>query len=339
VETRSRSAPSAGPRPRPGPRPDPGAGPRPGPQPGPGFIPRFGLRPGLRLVYDPSGAPVLADGDHLLRLDPVATRLLQRMDGHDGLPREADVLGPSPTRDDLSTWARLLRTGVVADVELPGRMVRDLDEKVRFAALAEATALVAEDPVSAEGRWRRRRTTSVTVVGCGATAPALLRLLARAGLGTTVAADAETLSIAPDVVVLAYDHEPPTDMVERLMREGRPHLVVAVRGVTGQVGPFVQPGRTPCLRCVDLTRSHTEHGWAGLREQLSRPARGPGAAAAARGTVVAAAVALAVSEVVAMIEGRVTVTGEATAVFGPGGPLPELRIWPLHPLCGCSWQA
>ena len=300
---------------------------------------RPGLRPGLRLLRDTAGALVLADGDRLQPLDSMAGALLQRLEGS-GLPHETDVLGPSPGAEALSTWQRLWRTGVVVDVELPARLVRDLDGVARAAALPEATALVAEDPVGAERRWHRRRTTTVVVVGRGATAAGLVRLLGRAGLDVTAGAEGERRR-DPDVTVLSYDHEPPTDSVERLMREGLVHLVAGMRSVAGHVGPFVRPGSTPCLRCVDLTRSHTEHGWAALREQLSRPpgSRAGTAASPASASVTAATVALAGAEVLAVADGRTPATAAATAVFRPDEPLPALRTWPAHPLCGCTWPA
>jgi hypothetical protein len=301
--------------------------------------PRPALRPGLRLLHDASGGLVLADGDRLQPLAGTAGALLRRLDGYDGIPREEDVLGPSPGTDALSTWARLLRTGVVVDVELPALLVRDLDASARAAALVEATALVAEDPAGAERRWRRRRSTTVVVVGRGAASTGLVRLLERTGVAVATGPDGERHP-RPDVTVLSYDHEPPTDAVERLMRDGLLHLVAGMRGVAGHVGPFVRPGSTPCLRCVDLTRSHTEHGWSALREQLSYPPsrRAGTAASPAAGPVTTATVAFTAAEVLAVVDGRTPATAEATAVFRPGDPLPALRTWPAHPLCGCTWQ-
>ena len=53
----------------------------------------------------------------------------------------------------------------------------------------------------------------------------------------------------------------------------------------------------------------------------------------------AATVALAGAEVLAVADGRTPATAAATAVFRPDEPLPALRTWPAHPLCGCTWPA
>jgi bacteriocin biosynthesis cyclodehydratase domain-containing protein len=48
----------------------------------------------------------------------------------------------------------------------------------------------------------------------------------------------------------------------------RPHLPVVVRETTAVIGPFVLPGRTPCLRCVELTRGDRDPAWPVLAAQL-----------------------------------------------------------------------
>src|SRR6185437_12389583 len=51
-----------------------------------------------------------------------------------------------------------------------------------------------------------------------------------------VAVVAPVTSVAPPEVLAAVRH--------------RAHLLVTVRETTAAVGPFVRPGRTPCLRCM-----------------------------------------------------------------------------------------
>jgi bacteriocin biosynthesis cyclodehydratase domain-containing protein len=48
----------------------------------------------------------------------------------------------------------------------------------------------------------------------------------------------------------------------------RPHLPVIVRETTAVIGPLVLPGRTPCLRCVELTRGDRDPVWPVLAAQL-----------------------------------------------------------------------
>jgi bacteriocin biosynthesis cyclodehydratase domain-containing protein len=48
----------------------------------------------------------------------------------------------------------------------------------------------------------------------------------------------------------------------------RPHLPVIIRETTAIIGPLVLPGRTPCLRCVELTRGDRDPAWPALAAQL-----------------------------------------------------------------------
>jgi hypothetical protein len=220
--------------------------------------------------------------------------------------------------------------------------VRDLDEAARAKALPEATALVAHDPSTAEQRWRLRRRARVSVTGHGAVSAALVELLQRAGVGR-VAADDRGGAVCDDdadVTVLSGDHEPRTDVAEHLMREGRAHLVAGMRGTAGTVGPFVLPGTTPCLRCVDLTRCQLDPAWAAVRDQLSATERPTGSPAPPASAVVTRAVAaLAAAEVLAHLEGRAVVTAGASAALSLVEPWPVLRHWPVQQACGCSWHA
>lgn len=48
----------------------------------------------------------------------------------------------------------------------------------------------------------------------------------------------------------------------------RPHLPVVIRETTAVIGPLVLPGRSPCLRCVELTRGDRDPAWPVLAAQL-----------------------------------------------------------------------
>jgi bacteriocin biosynthesis cyclodehydratase domain-containing protein len=295
------------------------------------------LRPGLRLLRSASGKAVLVEHDRVYPLDDTTAALLQRLDGR---AREPEVLGAPPRDETQAAWTRLKAAGVVVDLEAAARLARDLDQSSRAAqGLHEASAVLALDPATATERWRSRRGARVVLAGQGAVVVHLVRLLQDAGIGQVLDADAAGRSSArdPDLTVLADDHEPAADTVERLMRAGLPHLVVGMRGTTGVVGPLVLPGETPCLRCVDLTRRQHDREWAGVRDQLSHPHRSA-TPAPTSGVVTAAVAALAAADVLAAVEGRATVTTGATASLTPAAPLPSLRRWPVHPACGCAWH-
>jgi hypothetical protein len=85
-------------------------------------------------------------------------------------------------------------------------------------------------------------------------------------------------SLAPGAVHLAVLCPPDAAGLERLVEllpAGVAHLAVEVRDTVGVVGPLVLPGRTACLRCLDLTRADRDPDWPVLAAQLTQPARTP----------------------------------------------------------------
>jgi bacteriocin biosynthesis cyclodehydratase domain-containing protein len=292
------------------------------------------LRPGLRLVRDPAGRAVLVDHGRTYPLPDAAAAMLARLDG---TADESAALGPAPEPETLSTWRRLRAGGVVVDLETPLRLASEVDSG--GSALGEAAALVAEDPFAASRRWGLRRKALVAVDGDGVLVEGVVALLRRSGVGAVVpAAEVADRATEPTLTLLGHDHEPPADSVEPLMRSGCPHLAVGRRGAGAVVGPFVRPGATPCLRCVDLSRCQSDPAWAAVRDQVSAPDTAAVLAAPASGVVLAAATALAAAEVLAHVEGRQPATVAATATLSSHTPFPALRSWPTQPSCGCAWQ-
>lgn len=297
------------------------------------------LRPGLRLLTTPAGHPALVEHDRAHRLDAGTARLLARVDGLTTVPAILeDCSGGDPADGPTAwVWRRLCSTGVVVDAEAPTRMARTRTRgPVPLSRLREATAALATDPADADERWARRGDARVAVTGEGRLREPLLSLLRECGIGGV----GEAAGLPdPTMTLLLDDHEPALDTLEQLMRASRPHLVAGLRGPEAVVGPLVVPGHTPCLRCVDLVRAEADPMWGSLREQLSRPGDGGSTTDAASAVVVSAAAALAASDVLALVEGTAPATSGATATLSLRAPLPRLRAWPRHPLCGCGWQA
>lgn len=220
-----------------------------------------------------------------------------------------------------------------------------------------------------------RRATKVLVVGAGRVGVPLALALATAGLaavdvvdeGVTRAEDTgvgglsledvgrsrgeaarERLRLAvpsapreplvrPDLVVLAPTRAAQLHDARHLVLDGTPHLLAEVRDTTGVVGPLVLPGRTPCLRCLDLTRSDLDPAWPALAAQL---ADGRRARAVCDGPLALAVAAQAALQVLAMVDGTAdpaTLGGTLELV------LPDWRwrrrSWPLHRDCGCALPA
>jgi bacteriocin biosynthesis cyclodehydratase domain-containing protein len=144
----------------------------------------------------------------------------------------------------------------------------------------------------------------------------------------------------PDVAVLTSDHGPELtgdhgpELAARLTADRVPHLAAAAGEAIGVVGPLVQPGRSACLRCLDLHRTDRDPGWPGVLAQLlgRRPAT------PACGSVLAASVAAqACAQLLAFIDrGRATAVTDGTLeLVLPDWPW-RRRSWPPHPGCRCG---
>ncbi|MGE5290443.1 MAG: ThiF family adenylyltransferase [Micromonosporaceae bacterium] len=136
----------------------------------------------------------------------------------------------------------------------------------------------------------------------------------------------------PDIAVLTEDRD--QQLAENLMAKGIPHLVATAGEAVGVVGPLVIPGRTACLRCLDLTRRDRDPAWPLIVAQLA--ARRP--LTTACDAVLATAVAAhAAGQVLAFIDrigpGPAVTNGTLELV------LPDWRwrrrTWPIHFECGC----
>jgi bacteriocin biosynthesis cyclodehydratase domain-containing protein len=114
----------------------------------------------------------------------------------------------------------------------------------------------------------------------------------------------------------------------------RPHLLVAVRETTAVVGPFVRPGHTPCLRCVELGRRDRDPGWAGVTAQLVGSAQ---AIEPCDVTLAALAASLAALQVLTHIDAVDRPDTEGGVLeFGLAGRRLRRRSVSAHPACGCG---
>jgi hypothetical protein len=190
-------------------------------------------------------------------------------------------------------------------------------------ALLAADLLV--DPEAAHDVSRRRAAATVSVEAAGQEAADAVRLLRAAGC-PVVSPDEAT------VALLIAEGEPRRDLVDAHLRDGRAHLPVAATPRGFVLGPFVVPGATACLRCVDAHLGTHDPRRAVVVEQLAGLDAGPGDPALA-----ALATAWAVRDVLAYVDGDQPSTWSATVEVG-SDLAPARRPWGRHPHCGCSWD-
>lgn len=77
------------------------------------------------------------------------------------------------------------------------------------------------------------------------------------------------------LVVDCADYVLPPRRFTPLMAGDVPHLAVIAEDDGATVGPFVLPGRTPCVRCDDLNRLDADRSWAAIATQLAVTSRAP----------------------------------------------------------------
>jgi hypothetical protein len=140
----------------------------------------------------------------------------------------------------------------------------------------------------------------------------------------------------PSLVVLADSHR--RELPAALAQQMVPHLAVAASEAIGVVGPLVLPGRSACLRCLDLTRAERDPAWPLILAQLS----GGGADPPACDTVLAAAVATqAVAQALAFVDRPASASAVTNGTLEL--VLPDWqwrrRTWAQHDRCGCGRQS
>jgi bacteriocin biosynthesis cyclodehydratase domain-containing protein len=169
------------------------------------------------------------------------------------------------------------------------------------------------------------------LLGNRATKPAVS---ASARTGRTVTSTNDNGKAAATVVLAPVGSVVPPEWLGQVRQQ--PHLPVIVRETTAIIGPLVLPGRTPCLRCVELTRGDRDPVWPVLAAQLIGEPQGVEPCDIA---LASAAASIATLHVLAWLDG-----GDHGLPQTIGGVF-ELSLADLalrrrtvtaHPGCGCG---
>jgi len=265
------------------------------------------LRPGVR---------VTRRGDGFLQVGLSAPRAVVAPDSVDvraALQRLEAGQRPDPDAIDAVRLCReLLAAGLLVDGDL---LLPDLVQAPVHAAYGLQAGPVQE-----------RRAAAGLEIDAPPEIAELIRPWLPPGLGRE-----------PAVSLLVSIGARPREHVDPLMAAGRPHLVVEAREGLVELGPFVVPGHTACLRCVDAHRGEVDPRRSLVLEQYATaPPRIDGVPEPVDPPVLAAALAWAVRDCVTFIDGFQPATWSHTVTFGPG-MANDQREWPRHPHCGCAW--
>lgn len=262
-----------------------------------------GTRTGTSSGYDALHRPVLRPGLRVVRRDDAHLQL--GLDPPDRLvlrdrPRLLETLTSLSRRPDpalLPTLDGLVADGWVVDA---GARPAPGQERVRAPVEVDADAALAETVARA----------------CAA---ATLGVVDQPGSGT--------------LRLVATLGEPRRDVSDALVRDDVTHVFVAVRPRSVRIGPFVEPGRTPCLRCVDAHLGERDPRRATVLHQLEQlpPRHDPWDRGLAQ-----LACAWAARDVVRRLDGAVPALRATTVTVTDDLEVTRDR-WLRHPHCGCAW--
>lgn len=197
---------------------------------------------------------------------------------------------------------------------------------------ADRAAVVQRGPDRAPDRLLGRAGARIRVDGSLGVDPT--PLLQAAGLDRDEA--------DPTAVLVLSDGEPDRDRLDRLVADRVPHLVVRLVDGVVTLGPFVVPGQTACLRCVDLHLAADDPLWPALVAQHAAAPHLAGQAGWPEPRdlpLVTLATAWAVRDLCTHAEGDRPPTWSATVRLEAGlAGLTDVQ-WLRHPACACFWLA
>jgi bacteriocin biosynthesis cyclodehydratase domain-containing protein len=303
------------------------------------------LGPGARLLgLDPATAMAVDD------LPPVLAAMLDELDGPvERVELVARAVRRGAAADETEALLReLVTVGALVDAAGPQRRERHRAESTVVVAGDGPLAVGVAVGIACAGVGTVHAETSGTVLagdlGTGyldadrgharrsATAAAVRRLRPAA------TACPPPLRLVPDLVVLADAIAFEPARVAELHVTGTAHLPARLRDGVGLVGPLVLPGRTACLRCLEMHRSARDAGWPTVAAQLV------GRRGRADPACVCATAALATAQALAALDATVSggcapPTLDATLELDAAAGTLVRRTWMPMPECGCGAAA
>ena len=208
--------------------------------------------------------------------------------------------------------------------------------RARLAAELATVSLVNRDSDGGARTLARRLAAQVRVHGDGRIGAGIASLLTASGVGRVTHAASAAQPGRPDLAILAG--RTTLDLRAALMRARIPHLAASADEAIGVVGPLVIPGRTACLRCMDLTRADRDPAWPLILAQLDGRQTDP---AACDAPLAAGVAAQAAAQALTFIDRAVAVAAVANGTLElvlPGWQW-RRRTWPRHHGCSCGSNA
>lgn len=315
----------------------------PAPNP-PRLPPRPQIKPGLRRLWRDRTTIQIGltpdTGIVLAGLEPGESDLLALLDGTRAPAELAAWAGAHGLRAErvdaligLLDEAGVL-TGWPADRVHLQRLGRQ--ERLRRWPDALAWSVVYPDAGDGYALLAERARHHVLVIGDSRLATAASGALVRAGLKVRRSDVLPPSGLEPEpagLVVLVGEDAVSAQTAAELLGAGVPHLAAVAGADRATVGPLVRPGRSACLRCLELHRTDRDPLWPTVAAQLSLPTPSRGESSLLELT--ASLIALQVGCWVDQRRPPASVGATLTATLPDG--LVTRRSWSRHPGCGCSW--
>lgn len=171
----------------------------------------------------------------------------------------------------------------------------------------------------------------VSIVGSGQTVERVANSLALAGAQVTVATTVSDEECTLGITIGHYVLDP--DTYGFWLRRDLPHLPVVFGDDCVTMGPLVDPGRTPCLYCLEHYRRDADASWSAIASQLW------GRRARSETPLVSTEVAARVARMVlTRLDGRHppgrAMSARSFRLSVDSGEVTR-RDWMPHPDCGC----
>jgi len=274
----------------------------------------------LQVGLDPHTAVVLSDGAEVRGCLDLLSKAAER-----------EAYDAPETLDLLTASDHVLDSGALMPL-IPGW---DKSQEVARADVA-ALARSAGDDAPALLQARHGCRAGVASFGNGRSGELsddVRRMLRAAGFRVTATGQ-------HDLMALVGVGEPHRERVDGWIRDGTPHLLVRLAEGGATLGPFVLPGQTACLRCLDAHHTDADPCWPLLVAQyasLTSRERPDGVPEPVDGMVATLAMAWAARDLTSFAEGRRPSTWSTTIRFDAHLTSIETRTWLRHPDCGCGW--
>jgi bacteriocin biosynthesis cyclodehydratase domain-containing protein len=172
----------------------------------------------------------------------------------------------------------------------------------------------------------------VAIAGTGRTVDLIAESLVASGLRVSVSATPSDKTSDLGIAVGHYVLDPTAH--GHWLRRDIPHLAITFGESGATVGPLVEPGRTPCLYCLEFYRRDADASWAAIASQLW------GRRSLAETPLLAREVAARAARLVVqrVREGAqpppIGTTAASVRIDTETGAITR-REWLPHPACGC----